>query len=89
MEWVGADTLHPPYPSHEAPMALLHDLEVAAVTLPLDTVLEVLRGLQGKPVSVETLALMKIEVASVLCNMPGIEDEVIEGLLREAFGAGS
>lgn len=67
-------------------MPLHNALETAAITLPLDTVLEVLRGTRGEPVSPETMALMKVEVGSALCALPGIEDEVVDGLLRQTFG---
>jgi hypothetical protein len=67
-------------------MAFLKDLEETAITLPLDVVLEVLRGTQGKLISPETLVLIRTEVSGVLHSIPGVEEEVICGVLREAFG---
>ncbi|HEY0623186.1 hypothetical protein [Sphingomonas sp.] len=67
-------------------MAPLLDLQTAAITLPLDTVLEVLKGTRGFPVSEETMALMKVEVGSVICGMESLEEEVAEGILKDTFG---
>lgn len=66
-------------------MALLKKIENTAITLPLDTVLEVLRGLQGKPVSPDTMALLKVEVGYSVSCLP-VEPEVAMGILRETFG---
>jgi hypothetical protein len=65
-------------------MPLRSDLEVAAITLPLDIVLQLVEAAKGK-LSEETVALLKIEVASVLTSIPGIEDEVIKAIFKEAF----
>ncbi len=65
-------------------MPLRADLELAAITLPLDVVLELATAAKGR-LSEETAALLKIEVASVLSSIPRLEDEVVEAILNEAF----
>lgn len=65
-------------------MPLRSNLELAATTLPLDVVLELAAGAKGR-LSEETSALLKIEVASVLASIPGIEDEVVRAIFSEAF----
>lgn len=67
-------------------MPLRSDLELAAITLPLDIVLQLAEAAKGK-LSEETVALLKIEVASVLTSIPGIEDEVVTAIFNEAFEA--
>ncbi|MGR4893329.1 hypothetical protein ACIPPQ_20080 [Sphingopyxis sp. LARHCG72] len=66
-------------------MPLRADLEQSAITLPLDVVLDLAAAAQGK-LSEETEALLKIEVASVLTSIPGIEDEVVKAIFKDAFG---
>ena len=66
-------------------MPLRADLELAAITLPLDVVLEIAAAAKGK-LPEETAALLKIEVASVLSSIPGIEDEVVSAIFKDAFG---
>ncbi|QVJ07667.1 hypothetical protein L7H23_01090 [Sphingopyxis sp. BSN-002] len=66
-------------------MPLRADLELAAITLPLDIVLRLAEASKGK-LSEETVALLKIEVASVLMSIPGIEEEVVMAIFNEAFG---
>lgn len=66
-------------------MPLRADLELAAITLPLDVVLEAVTAAKGK-LSEETEALLKIEIASVLTSISGIEDEVVMAIFNEAFG---
>ena len=65
-------------------MPLRADLELAAITLPLDIVLELATAAKGK-LSEETTALLKVEVASVLCSIPGIEEEVVTAIFKETF----
>ena len=65
-------------------MPLRNDLEIAAITLPLDVVLDLAAAAKGK-LSEETSALLKIEVASVLTSIPGVEDEVVKAIFKEAF----
>ena len=60
------------------------DLELAAITLPLDVVLELATAAKGK-LSEETAALLKVEVASVLCSIPRLEEEVVTAIFRETF----
>lgn len=60
------------------------DLELAAITLPLDVVLELASAAKGK-LSEETAALLKIEVASVLCSIPRLEEEVVTAIFKETF----
>lgn len=66
-------------------MPLRSDLELAAITLPLDVVLQLATAAKGR-LSEETSALLKIEAASVLASIPGIEDEVVRAIFDEAFG---
>ena len=66
-------------------MVLLKHIENTVITLPLDVVLEVLRGLQGKPVSADTLAMLRIEVGYSVSCLP-VEPEVLRGVLSETFG---
>lgn len=65
-------------------MPLQSDLELAAITLPLDIVLELAAAARGK-LSEETAALLKIEVASVLCSIPRLEEEVVTAIFKETF----
>lgn len=65
-------------------MPLRADLELAAITLPLDVVLELAAAAKGK-LSEETAALLKVEVASVLCSIPRLEQEVINAIFKETF----
>jgi hypothetical protein len=65
-------------------MPLRADLELAAITLPLDVVLELATAAKGK-LSEETAALLKVEVASVLCSIPRLEEEVVTAIFRETF----
>jgi hypothetical protein len=65
-------------------MPLRTDLELAAITLPLDVVLELASAAKGK-LSEETAALLKIEVASVLCSIPRLEEEVVTAIFKETF----
>lgn len=65
-------------------MPLRSDLELAAITLPLDVVLELATAAKGK-LSEETAALLKIEVVSVLSLLPRLEDEVVGAIMKEAF----
>lgn len=65
-------------------MPLRADLELAAITLPLDVVLELATAVKGK-LPEETVALLKIEVASVLSSISGIEDEVVSAIFKGAF----
>lgn len=65
-------------------MPLRADLELAAITLPLDVVLEMAAAAKGK-LPEEAAALLKIEVASVLSSIPGIEDEVVSAIFKDAF----
>lgn len=65
-------------------MPLRSDLELAAITLPLDIVLQLAEAAKGK-LSEETEALLKIEVAAVLTTIPGVEDEVVMAIFNEAF----
>lgn len=60
------------------------DLELAAITLPLDVVLELASAAKGK-LSEETAALLKVEVASVLCSIPRLEEEVVTAIFKETF----
>lgn len=64
---------------------LRSDLELAAITLPLDIVLEMAVASKGK-LSEETTALLRIEVGSVLSSIPGLEEEVFRAVFAEAFG---
>ncbi|HMO74048.1 MAG TPA: hypothetical protein PKD48_01760 [Sphingopyxis sp.] len=66
-------------------MPLRADLELAAITLPLDVVLEVITAAKGK-LSEETEALLKIEVAHILYSVPRIEKEVMDAIFKETFG---
>lgn len=66
-------------------MSLRADLELAAITLPLDVVLEMAAAAKGN-LSEETAGLLKIEVASVLTSIPRLEDEVVKAIFKEAFG---
>ena len=66
-------------------MPLRSDLETAAITLPLDVVLELATAAKGK-LSEETAALLKIEVAHVLSSLPSVEDEVVKAIFKDAFG---
>lgn len=66
-------------------MPLRSDLELAAITLPLDIVLELATTARGR-LSEETEALLKIEVASVLTSLPRLEDEVVKAIFKETFG---
>lgn len=66
-------------------MPLRADLELAAITLPLDVVLAVCAGAKGS-LSEETAALLQIEIASALCSIPGIEEEVVKAILKDTFG---
>lgn len=65
-------------------MPLRADLELAAITLPLDVVLELVTAAKGK-LSEETAALLKIEVASVLCSIARLEEEVVSAIFKETF----
>ena len=65
-------------------MPLRADLELAAITLPLDVVLEMATAAKGK-LSEETAALLKVEVASVLTSLPRIEEEVVTAIFKETF----
>jgi hypothetical protein len=65
-------------------MPLRADLELASITLPLDIVLELAAAAKGK-LPEETAALLKVEVASVLCSIPGIEEEVVTAIFKETF----
>lgn len=65
-------------------MPLRADLELAAITLPLDVVLEMATAAKGK-LPEETAALLKVEVASVLCSIPRLEEEVVTAIFRETF----
>ena len=65
-------------------MPLRADLELASITLPLDIVLEMATAAKGE-LSEETAALLKVEVASVLCSIPGIEEEVVKAIFNETF----
>lgn len=65
-------------------MPLRADLELAAITLPLDVVLELATAANGR-LSEETAALLKVEVASVLCSIPRLEEEVVTAIFRETF----
>lgn len=65
-------------------MPLRADLELAAITLPLDVVLELASAAKGK-LSEETAALLKVEVASVLCSIPRLEEEVVTAIFKETF----
>lgn len=65
-------------------MPLRADLELAAITLPLDVVLELATAAKGK-LSEETAALLKVEVATVLCSIPRLEEEVVTAIFRETF----
>jgi hypothetical protein len=67
-------------------MAFRKTVENTAVTLPLDVVLEVIRGTRGEPVSSETMALLQLDVGHAICSLP-IEPEVAEGMFRQTFGA--
>ncbi len=52
--------------------------------MPLDVVLELASAAKGK-LSEETAALLKVEVASVLCSIPRLEEEVVTAIFRETF----
>ena len=65
-------------------MPLRADLELAAITLPLDVVLELAAAAKGK-LSEETAALLKVEVASLLCSIPRLEKEVVTAIFKETF----
>lgn len=65
-------------------MPLRSDLEIASITLPLDVVLDLCTAAKGK-LSEETAALLKIEVASVLCSIPRMEEEVVTAIFKETF----
>lgn len=65
-------------------MPLRADLELAAITLPLDVVLELASAAKGR-LSEETAALLKVEVASVLCSLPRLEEEVVTAIFKETF----
>lgn len=66
-------------------MPLRSDLERAAITLPLDVVLELATAAKGG-LSEETAALLKIEVGYVLTSLPSVEDEVVKAIFKDAFG---
>ncbi|MGB3844278.1 MAG: hypothetical protein WA940_00275 [Sphingopyxis sp.] len=66
-------------------MPLRSDLELAAITLPLDVVLDLCSAAKGK-LSEETAALLKVEVAHVLASLPRVEEEVVKAIFKEAFG---
>lgn len=66
-------------------MPLKADLELAAITLPLDVVLELANAARGS-LSEGTAALLKIEVAAVLTAIPRLEDEIIMAIFKDAFG---
>ncbi len=65
-------------------MPLRADLELAAITLPLDVVLEMAAAAKGK-LSDETAALLKVEVVSVLYSIARLEEEVVTAIFKEAF----
>lgn len=65
-------------------MPLRADLELAAITLPLDVVLDLCAAAKGK-LSEETAALLKVEVGYVLSTIPRLEDEVVKAIFNEAF----
>ena len=65
-------------------MPLRSDLEQAAITLPLDVVLDLCAAAKGK-LPEETAALLKIEVGYVLATLPRLEDEVVKAIFKEAF----
>jgi hypothetical protein len=64
---------------------LTASLEASAITLPLDIVLTVLKAAKGN-LDEETKALMQIELASALCALPGVEEEVIKAIMKDACG---
>lgn len=66
-------------------MPLRADLELSAITLPLDVVLELATAAKGK-LSEETATLLKVEVAAVLTTIAGLEDEVVKAIFDEALG---
>ncbi|VWX46634.1 conserved hypothetical protein [Novosphingobium sp. 9U] len=59
--------------------------ENTAVTLPLDVVLELIKGTRGEPVSFGTMALLQVDVGHAICSLP-VEPEVAESIFRETFG---
>jgi len=65
-------------------MPLRSDLEQAAITLPLDVVLDLCTAAKGG-LTKETEALLKVEVASVLTTIAGLENEVVKAIFKEAF----
>lgn len=65
-------------------MPLRADLELAAITLPLDVVITLATAAKGR-LPEDIAALVKIEVASVLASLPRIEDEVVRAIFKEAF----
>lgn len=65
-------------------MPLRSDLELAAITLPLDIVLDLCAAAKGN-LSEETSSLLKIEVASVLTTIAGLEEEVVTAIIKDAF----
>jgi hypothetical protein len=69
-------------------MPLAFDLETTAITLPLDTVLEMLELIQksDQRLPEETEGLLKVEVASVLSYMESVEEEVLKAIFKRAFG---
>ena len=65
-------------------MPLRSDLELAAITLPLDVVLDLCEAAKGK-LSEETATLLKIEVGHVLASLTRVEEEVVKAIFKEAF----
>ncbi|OWQ98387.1 hypothetical protein [Sphingopyxis witflariensis] len=65
-------------------MPLKTDLELAAITLPLDVVLETIGAAKGK-LTPETAALLKVEVSYVLASLTRLENEVVNAIFRDAF----
>jgi hypothetical protein len=64
-------------------MPLRTDLELAAITLPLDVVLDLAAAAKGN-IPADTAALLKVEVAHVLASLP-LEAEVYRAIIKEAF----
>lgn len=68
-------------------MPLKFDLETTSITLPLDTVLELVKAARGAAeLSPDTLALVQLEAAAVLCGLEGLEEEVLRGIVRDSLG---
>jgi hypothetical protein len=66
-------------------MPLRADLELAAITLPLDVVLTTIAAAKGR-LDEGAAALLQIEVGCVLAAIPGLEGEVLEAIMRDTFG---